>query len=131
MPQPVDFEIVFHESERILEVRYPARPTLDSYTRYEKAVRETISALPGGWLCLVDQSLLSVMPPELPPRIAELNAWAKQHGMSRTARVVKQSATAQLQVSRILEKSGNTTVGTQCTSRDEAWQHLTAPRSAK
>jgi len=45
---PSDFEILFHDHERILEVRYPSKPTLDSYARYEKAVREMISALAGG-----------------------------------------------------------------------------------
>ena len=120
-----EFEIRFHEVERILEVRYPSRPTLDSYSRYEKAVRETIGSLGGSWNCLVDQSALTVMPPELPPRIAELNAWARTQGMGRTARVVKPSATAQLQVTRILLKSGSAQVGTQCLTRDEAWRALT------
>ena len=117
-----DFEIRFHEAERILEVRYPSRPTLDSYERYEKAVRAAIANIAGPWSCLVDQSALALMPPELPPKIAELNAWARGHGMGRTARVVKESATAQLQVTRILKKAG----GTQCKTRDEAWAALTA-----
>jgi len=126
MPPTGEFEIRFHEGERILEVRYPAKPTLDSYTRYEKAVRETIESLGGPWKCLVDQSGLSVLPPELPPRIAELNAWARTRGMGHTARVVKQSATAQLQVTRILQKSGAAAVGAQFATRDEAWKTLTA-----
>ncbi len=114
-----EFEIRFHESERILEVRYPARPTLDSYSRYEQAVKQTISTLPFGWKCLVDQSSLAVMPPELPPRITLLNVWAKNHGMDRTARVVAESATAELQVQRMFKGAALV-----AHTRDEAWSSL-------
>jgi hypothetical protein len=119
-----EFEIRFHEAERILEVRYPAKPTLDSYGRYELVVRRQISAIAGQWKCLVDQSSLTVMPPELPLRIAELNAWAKTQGMHRTARVVRESATAQLQASRIIKNSGTGAEAIVATSRDEAWAAL-------
>ena len=115
---PAEFLIQFHESERILEVRYPPRPTVDSFDRYEKAVRETIESLPESWKCLVDQSSLAVMPPELGPKLATLNAWAKEHGMKVTARVVKQSATAELQVNRLFKGAIVTH------SRDEAWKSL-------
>jgi hypothetical protein len=125
-----EFEITFHEAERVLEVRYPARPTLDSYTRYESAMRETIRSLSHlPWKCLVDQSALSVMPPELPPRIVELNAWAKTKGMGQTVRVVKPSATAQLQVGRILKNSGAEEIGTQCLTREDAWAALVGERT--
>jgi hypothetical protein len=120
-----EFEITFHEAERVLEVRYPARPTLDSFTRYESAMREMIRSVSDEpWKCLVDQSALSVMPPELPPRLVELNAWAKTKGMGRTVRVVKPSATAQLQAGRIMKKSGIDEIGTQCFTRQEAWDAL-------
>lgn len=122
---PQEFQIQFHEAERILEVRYPARPTLGSYQRYETAVRAAIEAIGGGWKCLVDQSELTVMPPELPPLIATLNAWALQHGMGRTARVVGASATAELQASRILKHVGAKGSGLIVHSRDEAWRSLT------
>ncbi|MBK7860472.1 MAG: STAS/SEC14 domain-containing protein [Archangiaceae bacterium] len=125
MPQH-EFEIQFHESERILEVRYPSRPTLESYHRYEQAVRQTIASLGGQWNCLVDQSSLKVMPPELPPRIAELNAWAKERGMNRTARVVQASAIAELQANRILKNSGAQGTSAVTASRDEAWRALLA-----
>jgi hypothetical protein len=106
-------------------VRYPSRPTLDSYAQYEKAIREMIESLGGAWNCLVDQSALTVIPPELPPRIAELNAWARTQGMGRTARVIQPIATAQLQVTRILKQSGTAQAGRLCTTRDEAWLALT------
>lgn len=120
-----DFDIVVHGRERILEVRYPARPTAASYARYEKAVRTAIEAWRGAWDCLVDQSALKAMPPELPPQIAVLNAWALSKGMRRTARVVNESAIAELQVNRILRDSGTAQVGSIFKSRDEAWKALT------
>lgn len=121
-----DFEITVHGRERILEVRYPSKPTAASYAKYEKQVRAAIEAWRGQWDCLVDQSALTLMPPELPPQIAVLNAWARDKGMRRTARVVKDSAVAELQVNRILRDSGTAQVGSIYKSRDEAWAALTA-----
>ncbi len=121
-----EFEIIVHGRERILEVRYPSRPTADSYARYEKAVRAAIVAWRGEWDCLVDQSALTLMPPELPPLIAVLNAWARGKGMRRTARVVKDSAVAELQVNRILRDSGTAQVGVLHKSREKAWAALTS-----
>ncbi|MBS1152968.1 MAG: hypothetical protein H6Q89_4666 [Myxococcaceae bacterium] len=132
MSKPADsaeFEIVVHGRERILEVRYPSRPTAESYARYETAVRAAIEAWRGEWDCLVDQSALSLMPPELPPVIAVLNAWARGKGMRRTARVVKDSAVAELQVNRILRESGTAQVGSLYKTRAQAWAALTAPKS--
>jgi hypothetical protein len=120
------FEIIVHGRERILEVRYPRRPTPESYAQYEKDVRAAIIAWHGEWDCLVDQSALKAMPPELPPKIAELNAWARATGMRRTARVVRDSAVAELQVNRILRDSGTAQVGSIYTSRALAWTALTA-----
>lgn len=122
---PNEFDIVVHGRERILEVRYPARPDAASYARYEKAVRAAIEAWHGPWDCLVDQSALKAMPPELPPQIAVLNAWALGKGMRKTARVVNESAVAELQVNRILRDSGTAQVGSIFRSRDEAWKSLT------
>ena len=121
-----DFEIVVHGRERILEVRYPKRPTAESYARYETDVRAAIEAWRGEWDCLVDQTALKAMPPELPPKIAVLNAWARGKGMRKTARVVKDSAVAELQVNRILRDSGTAQVGTLHRSRAQAWAALTA-----
>jgi hypothetical protein len=39
------FTIKLHEKERGLEVRYPERPTMETYEAYEKAVRAAISSL--------------------------------------------------------------------------------------
>jgi hypothetical protein len=128
LPDSLEFEVTFHEVERILEVRYPSRPTLESFGRYELAVRELISSFAAPWHCLADQSSLALLPPELPARIVELNTWARSRGMARTARVVRPSATAQLQVARILKQSGPGLVGMQCASRDEAWATLSSKK---
>ena len=120
------FEIIVHGRERILEVRYPSRPTAASYARYEKNVRTAIEAWSGAWNCLVDQSSLTLMPPELPPLIAVLNAWARGKGMRKTARVVKDSAVAELQVNRILRESGTAQVGSLHKTRAQAWAALIA-----
>lgn len=119
------FAITVHAKERILEVRYPRAVTPEAYGLYELAVRDAIVGLGAPWDCLVDQGLLTVMPPEVPPRIAQLNAWALTTGMRRTARVVKDSAMAQLQVGRILRASGVAQVGTVYGSREAAWHALT------
>ena len=92
-------------------------------------MRAAIEAWRGEWDCLVDQSALSLMPPELPPVIAVLNAWARGKGMRRTARVVKDSAVAELQVNRILRESGTAQVGSLYKTRAQAWAALTAPKS--
>ena len=119
-----EFEIVVHGKERILEVRYPSRPNAESYARYETDVRAAIEAWRGEWDCLVDQTTLTAMPPELPAKIAVLNAWARSKGMRRTARVVKDSAVAELQVNRILRDSGIAQVGSLHKSRAHAWAAL-------
>ncbi len=121
-----DFEIVVHGKDRILEVRYPKRPTAQSYAQYEKDVRAAIEGWRGEWDCLVDQSALKAMPPELPAQIALLNAWARGKGMRKTARVVKDSAVAELQVNRILRESGTAQVGSLYKSRAQAWAALKA-----
>ncbi len=90
-------------------------------------MRVAIGAWAGEWDCLVDQRALTLMPPELPPKIAVLNVWARGKGMRRTARVVKDSAVAELQVNRILRDSGTAQVGSIYKTREEAWATLRAP----
>ena len=90
-------------------------------------MRAAIEAWAGAWDCLVDQRALTLMRPELAPKIAVLNAWARGKGMRRTCRVVKDSALAELQVNRILRDSGTAQVGSIYKTREEAWAALTAP----
>ncbi len=128
MPQPPDrFTVVVHAKQRIIEVRYPARPSLESYEKYEKEIRAAIEAMGGTWDCLVDQTALRALAPEFPPRIAELNHWARAHGMRRTARVIADSAIGELQGMRILRDSGVKDVGSIFKTRDEAWRAITTP----
>ena len=125
-PPDAAFTVILHPQERILEVHYPAKPTPDTFDAYDRDVRKAIERLGGTWDCLVDQTRLQALSPELTPRVAELNHWARGKGMQRTARVVSQSAIAELQSRRILRESGNEDVGRVYHSRDEAWKALTA-----
>ncbi len=118
------FTVIVHERERIIEVRYPARPSLASYDAYEKEIRAAITRLGSPWDCLVDQTALKALAPEFPARIAELNAWARNQGMRKTARVIAESAIGELQGVRILRDSGLREVGAIFQSRDSAWKFL-------
>ena len=121
------FFVEVHEEARIIEVRYPARPTVASYEAYETEIRAAIEKLGGVWDCLVDQTALKALAPEFPPRIADMNTWARGKGMRRTARVVAESAVGELQGARILRDSGVRDVGAIFKSREEAWQFLKQP----
>lgn len=125
------FVITVHAAERVLEVRYPSRPTMASYGEYEKAVRAAIAELSAGgaWDCIVDQRQLRALAPDFPPRISELNVWSKERGMRRTARVVSDSAVGELQTLRILKESGVTEMGAVFHDREEAWAFVTGGHS--
>ncbi len=119
------FVVTIHEPQRIIEVRYPPRATMATYEAYEREVRAAIENMKTQWDCLVDQTALKALAPEFPPRIAELNTWARGKGMRRTARVISESAVGELQGARILRDSGLHDVGLIFKSRDEAWAFLT------
>lgn len=118
------FLITVHPKPRIIEVVYPSHPTLESYERYEDEIRRTILELGGTFDCLVDQRALKVAPPEISERITQLNAWAKDHGMRRTARVVAASAVSELQARRITREAQLHDASQLFHSRDQAWEHL-------
>jgi hypothetical protein len=124
------FKVMLHAKERILEVHYPARPTMESYQSYEVEVRAAIEALAQGgkWDCLVDQTALKALAPEFPPLIAKLNTWARGQGMRHTARVVAESAIGELQSVRILRDSGVKDIGSMFHHRRDAWEWLTIDR---
>lgn len=127
--KPASFTLTVHAPERVLEVRYPVRPTMESYEQYEVELRAAILRLEpqGSWDLVVDQSALRALAPEFPPRIALLNAWAKEHGMRRTARVVSNSAVGELQTIRILRESGVLHIGAVFHDRAAAWAFVTTP----
>lgn len=121
------FTITVHHADRVLEVRYPSRPTMSSYEQYETEVRAEVLKLAknGAWDCIVDQTQLRALAPDFPPRISELNVWSRGHGMRRTARVVSDSAVGELQTLRILKESGVHEVGAVFHDRETAWAFVT------
>ncbi len=121
------FTITVHDEARVLEVRYPSRPTMTAYEQYETEVRAAILELAkdGAWDCIVDQTQLRALAPDFPPRISELNVWSRKHGMRRTARVVSDSAVGELQTLRILKASGVTEFGAVFHEREAAWAFVT------
>jgi hypothetical protein len=120
-----EFLITVHASQRIIEVRYPLRPTMETFRKYDVEIRAAIAKMGPPWDCLVDQSGLSAFAPELTPLIAELNRWAATKGMRRTARVVGASAIGELQSSRVLRDGGVSSISGVYHSRADAWAALT------
>jgi hypothetical protein len=88
----MSFQIIVHESERIIEVIYPAQPTADDLKDYLARIKEAMEKLAGDWSALVDQSQLRVMPAQMVSEMAKLNAHAQLKGMKRSARVVSTPA---------------------------------------
>ena len=123
MQRSPEFVIRIHGAERIVEVTYPSHPSHDAYESYEQQLRAAANAMAGQWDCLVDQRNLTVAPPDISERITQLNAWARKNGMRHSARVVKESAIAELQARRILRESGLEEHSV-FHSREEAWTAL-------
>jgi hypothetical protein len=94
------FVITPSNGGRILEVEYPAHPTKEEVSAYALASRAAIRQLDTPWGCLVDQRRLVVMPPDVIAVMTELNAFAQNHGMAGSARLVG-SKMAQLQATRL------------------------------
>jgi hypothetical protein len=129
-----DFVITVHRDHRIIEVKYPVLPTVESFRVYERNIREAIDKMGPPWDCLVDQTALKAFAPELTTPIAELNRWALGKGMRRTARVLALSAIGELQSTRLLKEGGVSNIAQVFRSREEAWAALTrgagsAPRA--
>lgn len=120
-----DFSITVHRDLRIVEVVYPSHPTKESYLSYELQIRDEILQLRGEWDCLVDQRALKIAPPEISEKLGALNLWAKDHGMRRTARVVPDSAVAELQARRITREAQLTEQSKLFHTREDAWKYLT------
>lgn len=125
------FRIVWHEKDTILEVVYPAVPTVQDVEDYSRAVRGRIDMIRGRpWACLVDQRAVGAMPPEVVQVIADLNAWAQKRNMRRTARVVT-SAVARLQSTRLVREAMLHTEFRVFESREDAltWLRASDPSS--
>jgi hypothetical protein len=107
----VPFEIISHPGDAIfdtltiVEVIYPSHPTEDDIGSYVTRAHAFIDAQRGlPFSCLADQSALRVMPPELVTTLVELNTYAHEHGMLRTARVIS-SAVAALQAQSLAREN--------------------------
>ncbi|GAC1352116.1 MAG: hypothetical protein NVS3B20_05620 [Polyangiales bacterium] len=124
------FEIVLHDSEDIIEVVYPAAPDDASVASYVMHIKKLIVTRTRPWSCLVDQRNVLVMPPSLVDTMRALNAFAKAHGMMRSARVVA-SAVGNLQVSRIARTSNAPLEIRSFADRSEALQWLSERRSLR
>jgi hypothetical protein len=122
---PDDFVIVVHAAERIVEVIYPPHPTPDMFDAYQGRLEGVIEGLEGAWMCMVDQRAMPVAPEGLTERIAEFNAWALEHGMKRSARIVQHRLVAKLQANHILQHSGVKEASLHY-SREDAWRWLLA-----
>jgi hypothetical protein len=95
------FEVVVHREDRILEVIYPAKPSATDITDYMDKVKKGIDAMEGGkWSSLVDQTRLQTLSSDLLKVVTQMNAYAANRGMIRTARVVV-DAVASLQAWRM------------------------------
>jgi hypothetical protein len=101
------FEIIQHPGDAILEILpiveivYPEKPTDADIAQYDARAREIVDAQRRHPFCvLADQRSVRVMSPELVSMLLELNAYAAERGMRRTARVVS-SAMGGLQTHRL------------------------------
>lgn len=125
------FTVLLHEKERVLEATYPARVTVAAFERYSAEMRAIIARLAttGAWHCLVDQSRITgTMPSDLPPRIAELVAWAHEHGLDRIARIVSSSELGRLQATRLLRAAGVAESAMLFHDRESAWAFVTGSK---
>ena len=116
---------VISDAVPILEVVYPAEPTHTDVAKYLVDMKRTIDDQRGApWACLVDQRGLVRMDGTLLERVAALNAYAQQHGMVCSARLVSSEAAA-LQARRIAEQAGLDLPIRTFASREDAlaWLH--------
>jgi hypothetical protein len=120
------FQIIVHEPDRILEVIYPAQPTVADLDDYLARVKEAIEKLAGDWSALVDQSQLRVMPAHMVSAMAKLNAFAQLKGMKRSARVVSTAASG-LQAWRMTKQAMLSIPARTFETRDEALGWLKNP----
>ena len=82
------FSVTLHEAPAILEIVYPAGFTAEDLEAYAVESRETMDRIRGPWACLVDARDVSALGPELLDQVARLNAYALEHGMRASARLI-------------------------------------------
>lgn len=115
----MSFLIRIHSQARVLEVVYPAVPTVSDMTAYLLDVKSRIDDMGSRWSCLVDQREVKDIPERLKEKIALMNTYGIQRGMSRCARVVS-SASSDLDARALITMTKATVPMRVFTSRDEA-----------
>jgi hypothetical protein len=115
------FRIIRHTSAAIIEVVYPSHPNEADVAQYLAEIRRAMveAFKVGPWSCLVDQRELKLMDPKLMEHIVSMNAFARTHGMKRSARVVD-GALAKLQAGRIARTTEAGDTVRSFDSRDDA-----------
>lgn len=86
------FDVTVHPGGAIIEIQYPAAPTAKDVESYAAHIKRILPELADEWASLVDQRGLDSMPKGLLRAVATLNAFAQDHGMVRSARVVSDSS---------------------------------------
>lgn len=124
------FQFVVHEEDRILEVVYPEELSPGDVVDYTTRVRTLIDAFKTPWASLVDQRDVKALTPELLRAVTQMNLYAANHGMERTARVVR-DAVASLQASRIGGEVGLPVPIQTFQSREDALEWLRSERDAE
>ena len=84
----MSFVIHIHPKAQILEVVYPASPSVGDMTAYIFDVKNRIDGMGPRWSCLVDQRVAGELPDRMKDKVALMTTYAVQRGMSRCARVV-------------------------------------------
>jgi hypothetical protein len=128
-PSDHPFRIVEHREQHIIEVIYPAHPSMLDVTDYTLRLKRVIDAQKTDWFCLVDQRDLVVqLEGKLAEKVALLNDYAIRHGMLRSARVVA-SGVLGLATHRVMGSSSAQAVVRVFRNRDEALGWLHAPQT--
>lgn len=129
------FEIIEHPGDAILEILpilevvYPTNPSDADVAAYDARARQIVVAQRRRRFCvLVDQRALPVMPPELVKVLAELNAYAAERGMVRSARVVS-TTIAGLQMHHMARERGFEVRNFESRDLALAWLHDTGKSS--
>jgi hypothetical protein len=118
---------IAHLPHDIIEIIYPSEVTPTDVLEYVEHLKKDVLARGGAeWSALVDQSRLDRMSSSLVKEMSQLNAFAQNNGMRRSARVVSNPSSG-LQAWRMTQNAGLTIPKKTFESRAEALSWLEAP----
>jgi hypothetical protein len=117
------FQVYVHEAADIIEVIYPPHPTHEDVAAYVAEITRLLDMRKRRFGCLVDQRALVLMPTDLVPTVASLNAYAEMRGMVRSARIAR-SGVAQAQTERMAREADLGVPAATFASRDDAVEWL-------